>query len=312
MWGSPLLADIVSSVSAISITFSQPGALQRLGLQIPCEQLDWQLSCISQICDHFSAFLSSVEDIGIKTMGPSSVPDDMYDEQWLGLIRAFDCAKNFRVAGGLAADIFRVLRPANEEHETVLPSLRDLHVQEPIPVVHFPGSSSIPIQFAGAIPIRRPVTEEVAFAKRWVEEQKKIAFNYSFEGFVGSPIPDSEIPEYIRNLERLDMALVNIERYIHIAFAALKKEDVVRRMFTMMASTKFQLEECKKPNPRYVLELRTIRGMIEEADNMDKGLRTVLGLQFAAKGNAPAPHPQQTLPVGPAPSFVQPTIGTQG
>ncbi len=34
-----------------------------------------------------------------------------------------------------------------------------------------------------------------------------------------------------------------------------------------MASAKYQLEELKKPNPRYVLELHTIRQMIQEARN---------------------------------------------
>jgi hypothetical protein len=43
-----------------------------------------------------------------------------------------------------------------------------------------------------------------------------------------------------------------------------------------MAPAKCQLEELKKPNPRYGLELYTIRGMIQEADNMDKGLKAVL------------------------------------
>jgi hypothetical protein len=38
-----------------------------------------------------------------------------------------------------------------------------------------------------------------------------------------------------------------------------------------MAPTKFQLEESKKPNPRCVLDLHTIRGMVKEAD-MDKAL----------------------------------------
>ncbi|KAH8981615.1 hypothetical protein EDB86DRAFT_2975264 [Lactarius hatsudake] len=160
------------------------------------------------------------------------------------------------------------------------------------------ASSSILTQSAGAIPIRRPTTDEVASAKRWVEEQRRTAFNHSFDGVASSPVPESEIPEYIRNLERLDMVLSNIERYIHIAFAALRKEDVVRRMFNMMASTKCQLEECKKPNPRYVLELHTIRGMIQEADNMDK---------LAAQGNASVPQqPQQPPPMGPTPSFAPP------
>ena len=52
-----------------------------------------------------------------------------------------------------------------------------------------------------------------------------------------------------------------------------------------MASTKFQLEETKKPNPRYVLELRTIRAMIQEADRMDEGLSIVLSPQGPASNS---------------------------
>ena len=43
-----------------------------------------------------------------------------------------------------------------------------------------------------------------------------------------------------------------------------------------MAAVKIQLEELDKLNPRYVLELHTIRGMIQEVDNVDKGLKAVL------------------------------------
>jgi hypothetical protein len=39
--------------------------------------------------------------------------------------------------------------------------------------------SSILTQSAGAVPIRRPTAEEVTSAKRWVEEQKRLAFNRS-------------------------------------------------------------------------------------------------------------------------------------
>ena len=47
---------------------------------------------------------------------------------------------------------------------------------------------------------------------------------------------ESEIQEYTRNLESLDMVLSNIERYIHIAFAALRNDGVVRRIFAMVSS----------------------------------------------------------------------------
>jgi hypothetical protein len=66
-----------------------------------------------------------------------------------------------------------------------------------------------------------------------------------------------------------------------------------------MASTKVQLDEMRKPNPRYILELHMIRGMIQEADNMDKGLKAVLRFGMrqptVASGNGP-PAPQPPAP----------------
>jgi hypothetical protein len=79
-----------------------------------------------------------------------------------------------------------------------------------------------------------------------------------------------------------------------------------------MASTKYQLGEMTKPNPRFILELHTIRGMIQEADNMDKGLRTVLGIGVRQSGvapsnSAPPPQPpQQPSNMGNTVPFAQP------
>jgi len=71
------------------------------------------------------------------------VPDDMDGEQWLRLIRTFDGAKDFRVAGERATDILRALCPADEEeHKTVLPVLRNLHVEEPMSM-HGPLRDSV-------------------------------------------------------------------------------------------------------------------------------------------------------------------------
>ena len=206
LWKSPLRADILSSGSAISITFAQPRAHTRLGLQISCEQLDWQLSSISQICDQFASFISSVEQLDITMAEPSRVPDDMDNEQWLRLIRAFDRAKGIRVPGEFVTDILHALRLADERHDVVLPALQNLHVKEPTPValgtvdsfvsqrqlsghpvriyirgteyIRAPAFSSILSQFAGAVPIRsrRPTAEEFTSAKRWIEMQKRLAF----------------------------------------------------------------------------------------------------------------------------------------
>ena len=55
-----------------------------------------------------------------------------------------------------------------------------------------------------------------------------------------------------------------------------------------MAAVKFQLEELKKPYPRYALELHTIRGMIQEADNMDKGFKAVIQRNLTPPSSTPA------------------------
>ena len=66
-----------------------------------------------------------------------------------------------------------------------------------------------------------------------------------------------------------------------------------------MANAKSQLKELTKPNPRYVLELHTIRGMIQEADNMDKGLKAVIqrtqSQTISRDGVASTPQPPPWL-----------------
>ncbi|KAI9429123.1 hypothetical protein BJY52DRAFT_1345525, partial [Lactarius psammicola] len=57
--------------------------------------------------------------------------DDVDDEQWLELIRAFGSTTDFRVAGELTTDVLCALGPTGGGHTTVLPSLRHLHVEDP-------------------------------------------------------------------------------------------------------------------------------------------------------------------------------------
>ena len=135
LWRPPSRADILFSPGAISTALTQAEAFStRLGLQVSCEQLDWKLYSISHICAHFSSFLFSVENLGIETEGPLTVSDDIDDEQWLGLIRAFGGAKELRVASELVTDISRALRLADEGHKIVLPALQNLHVLQPVSI----------------------------------------------------------------------------------------------------------------------------------------------------------------------------------
>ena len=60
-------ADIQAAVHAVSISFKTSSTSTRLRLQIPCKQLDWQLSSMIQVCDQISPFLFGVQHLVFNT-----------------------------------------------------------------------------------------------------------------------------------------------------------------------------------------------------------------------------------------------------
>ena len=131
-------ADVETSAHSVSICFSQPGGSTKVKVQISCEQLDWQLSSIAQICDQFSAFLFRINDLGIDSIQSPSGNDNMDDEQWIEIICSFGRATDFRVAGVHVTDILCALRSVDRvliADTVVLPSLLSLRLQEPMPIV---------------------------------------------------------------------------------------------------------------------------------------------------------------------------------
>ena len=135
-------ADILASNDAISISFTRLGAPTRLALQISCKELDWQLSSMAQILDHFPTFLSCVGDLVINATPPPRRQDDANNEQWLHLIRSFRGTERFYVAGKHVTAIMRTLSPADGDLATVLPLLRNLYVEEPGPL-HAPLRAAV-------------------------------------------------------------------------------------------------------------------------------------------------------------------------
>ena len=127
-------AKVETSAHAISISFSNSDVSTPLRLHISCKQLDWQLSCMAQVCDQISPFLFHVLDVGIDTAQPLNGREDVNDEQWLDLLCSFKFsdATSFWVANELMTDILRALGHANEGNTAILPSLRHIRVQKPI------------------------------------------------------------------------------------------------------------------------------------------------------------------------------------
>ncbi|KAH9000748.1 hypothetical protein EDB83DRAFT_2682608 [Lactarius deliciosus] len=124
-------AEVQTSGRAISISFTN-STTSPLRLQISCKQLDWQLSSMAQVCDQFSSFLFRVDNLLINMTQWSSGQDDVDGGQWLELIRAFGGATDFRVADELTTAILCALGLVDGGYATVLPSLRHLHIENPM------------------------------------------------------------------------------------------------------------------------------------------------------------------------------------
>ena len=126
-------AEIETSAHAISISFTDYDmSTPALRLQISCKQLNWQLSCMAQICDRISPFLFHVGYLDIYVAQPPDEQDDVDGEQWLDLLRSFKfaAAESFSVIGELTADILCALGAANEGNTTILPSLCRVYLDE--------------------------------------------------------------------------------------------------------------------------------------------------------------------------------------
>jgi hypothetical protein len=133
-------AGVETSPNAISITFYSRASTP-LRLLIPCQQLDWQLSQMAQICDRFSPFLHRIKNLSISTTQTSSGLADVGSDPWLELVRSFVGARKLWVAGELAPNIFCALLPTADGHTTDtidLPALRNIRVQNPIPTMDAP------------------------------------------------------------------------------------------------------------------------------------------------------------------------------
>jgi hypothetical protein len=122
-------AEVQTSAHAICISFTNSSTPARLRLQISCKQLDWQLSCMAQVCDHFSPILFRVENLRINSTQSASDQDDEGGEQWLDLVRSFDGTRDIWVADNLRTDILRTLGRADGGHTIVLPYLGQLRLE---------------------------------------------------------------------------------------------------------------------------------------------------------------------------------------
>jgi hypothetical protein len=109
-----------------------------LELGVLCNQSDWQLSSLAQVCSSSfpQAFIPAVEHLYILD-GTSSRPhwqNDIEGSQWLELLRPFVAVTDLYISLEFAPRIVPALQELVGEREVeVLPVLRTLYLEEPLP-----------------------------------------------------------------------------------------------------------------------------------------------------------------------------------
>jgi hypothetical protein len=104
-----------------------------LTMDIPCRELDWQISSLEQVCTSSLPSPSMLEDLTISERQFSRLhwPDNIENTLWLELLRPFTSVKNLYLSGQVASRIVPALQELVGARTTeVLPTLRNIFLEE--------------------------------------------------------------------------------------------------------------------------------------------------------------------------------------
>ena len=129
---SPSQATIYYSEVDISLTLSQLGMPHHLALRILCENLDWQISSMAELCEGLFPTISHVEElhIGAPTFFQGGQDEiDLIQLEFLDLFRQFINVRSLCITGGSVLHVAGALAPISEQLAViVLPDLREIYV----------------------------------------------------------------------------------------------------------------------------------------------------------------------------------------
>jgi hypothetical protein len=139
---SPTEVIVTPSAELVTLFFVQQGerrvVLGECFLGTTCEELDWQISFVTQVLRHFSPLLTSVDSLTINK--PYKMPrgeGQVEPIQWLELLQPFTHVRTVHVFEQLVPDIVEALVTENTV-AGVLPELSRLYLKgyrDSIPVV---------------------------------------------------------------------------------------------------------------------------------------------------------------------------------
>ena len=125
-------ADVALRVRDIRLSLLSPGREVYIALEISCQEVDWQLSSLVQMCGQLRSLVSEVEwlDLAEKRILQPNVQDDVGDALWLELFQKFPGLKTLRLAKKVGSLVSQALQGPDADNATeVLPALRDLSLE---------------------------------------------------------------------------------------------------------------------------------------------------------------------------------------
>jgi hypothetical protein len=128
-------ADMVFGKYSVEIKLSlRTGTVepQTLALEVACEESDWQVSSLAQICSLSLPPLSTLEWLYIHESRDQRPhwQDDMENDQWLELLHPFSKVKNLYLSEEVARRVAPALQDLSEEMvPDVLPALENLFLE---------------------------------------------------------------------------------------------------------------------------------------------------------------------------------------
>ena len=145
------------------ILSTQTSSYGKLNMQIPCKELDWQVSSMEQVCTSCLPPLSMLEDLYIyENRHPRLIwRDDPENVLLLELLQPFSSVKNLYLSENFASHVMPALQELVEGRTTeVLPILQNIFLEEPQPR----GAVQACIQQFVAV---RQVTSHPIAVSRW-------------------------------------------------------------------------------------------------------------------------------------------------
>jgi hypothetical protein len=129
-------AWVVFSDSGATVSLPRTIGDRGLELGISCQQIDWQLSSLAQVCGSCfpRALISTVEHLHIleKRFSPRHWEDDIENNQWLELFLPFTTVRHLYLSKGFAPRVMVALQEfVGDSAMGVLPALQYLHLEVP-------------------------------------------------------------------------------------------------------------------------------------------------------------------------------------